>query len=78
MAPFFPQEALRRGLSETDIGFILGAFAITTFFMSMAFGRRESDQNSLRFSRYTDLCYAYKLVTYRSILAKRTIICSRP
>lgn len=39
LAPFFPQEAEKRGLNNTEIGLIMGVFAMTSFTCSLIFGR---------------------------------------
>ncbi|XP_018423181.1 PREDICTED: MFS-type transporter SLC18B1 [Nanorana parkeri] len=39
LGPFFPQEAVKKGLSNTVIGLIFGCFAICNFVSSLIFGR---------------------------------------
>ncbi|CAI9576756.1 unnamed protein product [Staurois parvus] len=39
LGPFFPQEAVKKGLSNTVIGLIFGCFAVFNFLSSLIFGR---------------------------------------
>ncbi|XP_040206383.1 MFS-type transporter SLC18B1 isoform X2 [Rana temporaria] len=39
LGPFFPQEAVKKGLSNTVIGLIFGCFALFNFLSSLIFGR---------------------------------------
>ncbi|KAM4771003.1 MFS-type transporter SLC18B1-like [Rhinophrynus dorsalis] len=39
LGPFFPQEALKKGVSETVIGLIFGCFALFNFLSSLIMGR---------------------------------------
>ncbi|XP_072266535.1 MFS-type transporter SLC18B1 [Pyxicephalus adspersus] len=39
LGPFFPQEAVKKGLGNTVIGFIFGCFALFNFTSSLIFGR---------------------------------------
>ncbi|XP_078601778.1 MFS-type transporter SLC18B1-like [Branchiostoma floridae x Branchiostoma japonicum] len=39
IAPFFPNEAIKRGVSQTVVGFIFGCFAVVNFFANLVFGK---------------------------------------
>ncbi|KAG8582734.1 hypothetical protein GDO81_008184 [Engystomops pustulosus] len=39
LGPFFPQEAVKKGVSNTMVGFIFGCFALFNFLSSLIFGK---------------------------------------